>query len=124
MNKKILWQKKGKIRFQYGKIPDGKDICEKQLFGFVDKIVNTDLNHKEIKEYLPAVYKALDKFDKEELINRFISKEFNRFLDYYRKTSDINIESFQSSGKLVGFFLGSCRCLFTINMLSGIYCIN
>jgi len=95
INKKEMYkirrlEKKRNIRFQFDKIPNGRDICEKQLFGLVDKIVNIDVNQKEIQEYLPAVYNALDKFDKEELINRFISTEFNRFLDYYRKTKDIN----------------------------------
>jgi len=85
-------EKKNKIRFQFNKIPNGKDICKKQLLGLVDKIVNSDVNQEEIEEYLPEVYEALDEFDKEELINRFISAEFSRFLEYYRKTGDINVE--------------------------------
>jgi ATP-dependent RNA helicase DeaD len=85
-------EKKNKIRFQFSKIPNGKDICKKQLLGLVDKIVNSDVNQKEIEEYLPEVYDALDEFDKEELISRFISAEFSRFLEYYRKAGDINVE--------------------------------
>ncbi|MBI9082400.1 MAG: DEAD/DEAH box helicase [Desulfobacterales bacterium] len=97
VNKKEMYkvrrvEQMNNIRFNFGKIPDGKDICQKQLLGLVEKIANTDVNRKEIEAYLPAVYDALEKFDKEELINRFISAEFNRFLEYYQKTGDINIE--------------------------------
>ncbi len=85
-------EKRVNIRFRFGKIPNGRAICEKQLFGLVGKIVDTDVKQEEIAEYLPAVYDALDKFDKEELITRFVSAEFNRFLDYYRHTRDINVK--------------------------------
>ncbi|MBN1930056.1 MAG: DEAD/DEAH box helicase [Desulfobacterales bacterium] len=84
-------EKRGKIQFEFCKIPDGRAICEKQLFGLVDKIVHTDVNRKEIADYLPAVYDALDNFDKDELIKRFVSAEFNRFIEYYRHTDDINV---------------------------------
>jgi len=97
INKKEVYkirrlEKKRKIRFRFGEIPKGTDICKKQLFGLVDKIVSSDVNIEAIEAYLPEVYKALDEFDKEELINRFISAEFNRFLKYYRKTGDINVK--------------------------------
>jgi ATP-dependent RNA helicase DeaD len=80
------------IRFRFGKIPRGRAICEKQLFGLVEKIVHTDVKQEEIAGYLPAVYDALGRFDKKELITRFVSAEFNRFLDYYRHTGDINVK--------------------------------
>ena len=85
-------EKRVDIRFRFGKIPQGRAICEKQLFGLVEKIVDTDIKQEEIAEYLPAVYDALGRFDKEELITRFVSAEFNRFLDYYRHTADINVK--------------------------------
>ncbi len=81
------------IRFRFGKVPQGRAICEKQLFGLVKKIVETDVKQEEIAEYLPAVYDALGGLDKEELITRFVSAEFNRFLDYYRHSDDINVKA-------------------------------
>jgi ATP-dependent RNA helicase DeaD len=47
----------------------------------------------EIEEFLPAVYDELRDLSKEELIKRFASIEFNRFLDYYRNTEDLNVEN-------------------------------
>jgi len=80
------------IRFEFGTIPDGRAICEKQLFARVDKIVHAEVNPDEIADYLPAVYEALAGLDKEDLIQRFISAEFNRFLEYYRDAGDINVK--------------------------------
>ncbi|MBW1764638.1 MAG: DEAD/DEAH box helicase [Deltaproteobacteria bacterium] len=86
-------ERKRNIRFEIGKIPNGRAICKKQLFGLVEKIVQTDVNQEEIADYLPAVYEALGEFDKDELIKRFVSAEFNRFLEYYRDTGDINVKA-------------------------------
>ncbi|MFZ7113409.1 MAG: DEAD/DEAH box helicase [Desulfatiglandales bacterium] len=86
-------EKRIDIRFRFGKVPKGRAICEKQLFGLVGKIVDTEVKHEEIAEYLPAVYDALGRFDKEELITRFVSAEFNRILEYYRHTGDINVKA-------------------------------
>ncbi len=84
-------EKRGNIRFETGRIPDGKAVCEKQMLGLVEKIVHADGNHEEIADYLPGVYDALAQFGKEELIRRFVSAEFNRILEYYRDADDINV---------------------------------
>ena len=81
VNKKEMYkirrvERLNKIRFYFGKIPDGRDICQKQLLGLVEKIATTRVNRQEMDAYLPAVYEALEKFDKKELIDRFISAEF------------------------------------------------
>ena len=80
------------IRFTFPKMPDGRAICEKQLFRQVEKIVRADVAGADIETYLPAVLAALDPFDKEELIKRFISAEFNRFNEYYRAAEDIHVD--------------------------------
>ena len=83
-------ERRAGIRFHFGKIPAGRAICEKQLYALVDKMISVDVNGHEIERYLPPVYEALGSFSKEELIQRFVSAEFNRFLDYYRDAGDIN----------------------------------
>jgi len=85
-------ERRAGVRFKMGKIPQGRDICEKQVFAMVDKMVQVDVNHKEIDKYLPPVYEALGALSKEDLIQRFVSVEFNRFLDYYRNTGDLNVQ--------------------------------
>jgi ATP-dependent RNA helicase DeaD len=83
-------ERRSGIRCAMGRIPQGRDICEKQLFAMVDKMVRVQVNHQEIERYLPPVYQALKEISKEELIQRFVSAEFNRFLDYYRHSDDLN----------------------------------
>jgi len=78
------------VRFQYEKVPSGRAICEKQLYGMVERLVATDINHAEIDAFLPPVYNTLATLSKEELIQHFVSIEFNRFLDYYKNSGDIN----------------------------------
>jgi len=80
------------IRFVYNKIPSGRAVCEKQLFALVERMVSAEVNNREIDNYLPPVLETLSAFSKEELIRRFISAEFNRFLDYYRGAEDINVK--------------------------------
>ena len=80
------------IQFAYKKIPSGRAVCEKQLFAMVERMVSAEVNNKEIDNYLPPVFETLSGLSKEELIRRFVSAEFNRFLDYYRGAEDINVK--------------------------------
>lgn len=86
-------------KFELARIPSGKEICEKQLFYMVDEMENVDVNYAEIESYLPVIHKKLAWLDKDELIRRFVSVEFNRFLDYYRHTQDINVNAESSREK-------------------------
>src|SRR5664280_2408590 len=79
-------------KFQAVKIPTGREVCEKQLIHLVEKLKNTEIQHDEIGSFLPDAYEQLKSISKEEIIQRFISTEFNRFLSYYRKAADINVE--------------------------------
>jgi len=79
-------------KFEQIKIPTGSDVCEKQLLHLIEKVKNTEIQHEEIGVFLPAVYEQLKGISKEEIIQRFVSAEFNRFLSYYRNAADINVE--------------------------------
>jgi ATP-dependent RNA helicase DeaD len=79
-------------KFAAVKIPTGSEVCEKQLYHLVDKVKSTEIQHQEIEAFLPAIYKQLQGISKEEIIQRFVSAEFNRFLSYYRDAPDINVE--------------------------------
>jgi len=88
-------------KFEQVKIPTGHDVCKKQLLHLIEKIKNTEVHHKEIGVFLPAVYEQLKDISKEEIIQKFVSSEFNRFLSYYRNTADINVEIRKEGGKTV-----------------------
>jgi ATP-dependent RNA helicase DeaD len=73
-------------------IPAGTDICERQLFNMVERMQNSEVNHKQIDPYMDKVYEMLIDLPKEEIIKNFVSLEFNRFLDYYKNAPDLNID--------------------------------
>jgi len=78
--------------FELKKVPNGAEICEKRLYTLLDKIERVEVNEDEIAEYMPQAIKKLSWLDKDELIKRFVSVEFNRFIEYYKSARDLNIE--------------------------------
>ncbi|HXC05053.1 MAG TPA: DEAD/DEAH box helicase, partial [Bacteroidia bacterium] len=89
---KILERIIGK-KFTKARIPGGTEVCEKQLFSLISKIHDVEVNEAAIAQYLPQIYAQLQELSKEELIKRFVSDEFNRFLDYYKNAPDLNVEN-------------------------------
>lgn len=83
-------EKKINKTFEYRPVPNGKDICETQLFHLIDKMKSVAINDKEISPYLEKIHQKLDGLDRDEIIKRFVSLEFNRFLEYYKNAGDLN----------------------------------
>ena len=79
-------------------VPTGPEVCQKQLLGLMHKVREVKVNESEIEAFLPAVYEELNDLTKQDLIKRFASIEFNRFLDYYRNAPDLNVEQRRSEG--------------------------
>jgi len=77
--------------FAQAKVPTGFQVCEKQLFNYIDRMENVAID-QEIESFLPVIFRKLDWMSKEEIIRRFVSLEFNRFLEYYRDAKDLNVE--------------------------------
>jgi ATP-dependent RNA helicase DeaD len=82
-------EKKINKQFEQGTIPSWKQICEKQLFNFADKIEKVEVNEEEIQGIIAPIYRKLDWLDKEDVIKRLISLEFNRLIDYYKDIAEI-----------------------------------
>lgn len=101
-----------KKKFEKKEVPNGVDVCEKQLFNLVHKLHDVEVRDAEIESYLPAIYDELKDLSKEELIKRFISEEFNRFHEYYQDAPDLNIVK----GSVDGAFGSSRTTRFFINM--------
>ncbi len=79
-------------KFRLGRIPGPAEVCESQLMALVKKIHDVEVDEKGISKYLPAVRAELEDLTKDELVSRFVSIEFNRFLEYYRNAQDINAD--------------------------------
>ncbi len=101
---KVLEKKIGKS-FEKKSIPEGKDICEKQLFKLIERIRNTEVNEKQIGRYLDLINKKFEDLDRDELIKKFVSVEFNAFLDHYKDAVDLNSGVSKSSMLFARFSL-------------------
>jgi len=95
----VTSREKGKLRpierligkkFVSTPIPTGKEICQNQLLKLIDKVHDIKVNETEINDFLPSIYEKLEGLNREELIKRFVSLEFNTFLSYYQNAPDLN----------------------------------
>ena len=77
-------------RFVKVEIPTGFDVVEKQLFALVHKVHNVEVNETQIEQYIPRIMEEFKELSKEDIIKRFASLEFNRFLEYYKNAPDLN----------------------------------
>lgn len=91
-------KEKGKVRaieqqiqkkFVPGILPTGQEICAKQLYKVIDDIEKVEVDEEEIAPFLPEVYRKFDMMEKEDLIKRMVSMEFNTFLNYYKNAPEI-----------------------------------
>ena len=85
-----------KTKFEEKPIPSGMEICEIQLLHLANKIKDTETDHS-IDTYLPSIMELLQDIPKEDLIKKVISVEFNRFLNYYKKSKDLASQDSSSS---------------------------
>lgn len=74
-------------------IPSGKDVCRKQFFHFMDKLMQADISHGDYETYMPDLLKKFEDVSKEEVLKRVSALEFNHFLKYYQNAEDLNARS-------------------------------
>ena len=93
-------REKGKMRaiekiigkkFERRLVPTGEQICEKQLFNLADRIEKVKVNEEAIAKFLPNISRKLGWLTEQDLIKRIVSLEFNRLIDYYRDTPDLDL---------------------------------
>lgn len=104
----INLREKGKLKqiektiareFVAGTIPEGTQICEKQLYKVIDDIEKTLVNEEQIAPFLPLIYRQLDWLDKEDIIKRVVSLEFGKFMSYYANAPEIETVTVEQERK-------------------------
>jgi len=83
-------------------IPSGKDVCRKQFFHVMDKLMSTDVSHGDYETYVPMLAEKFADMSKEEILTRVAALEFNRFLAYYENAADLNIRAVEKGRRDVG----------------------
>ncbi len=87
---RIIERKIGK-KFEYQQVPSGQEICQKRVFNFIDKVERVTVEEAQIAPFIEDIYKKTSWMSREDLINRFVAVEFNRFLAYYKNANDLNL---------------------------------
>jgi ATP-dependent RNA helicase DeaD len=77
--------------FHKMEIPSGKDVCRKQFFTFMDKLLQADISHGDYETYVPMLAEKFADISKEEVLKRVAAMEFDRFLKYYENAEDLNV---------------------------------
>jgi ATP-dependent RNA helicase DeaD len=71
-------------------IPTGKDVCRKQFYHFMEKLLSLEINHGDYETYVPMLEEKFADMSKEEILKRVAAMEFDRFLKYYENAEDLN----------------------------------
>jgi len=77
-------------KFSEKQVPTGTEICKVQLMSVIDDINATEVNETAIAPFLDQIFEKLTDLDRETLIKKFVSVEFNNFLEYYKDADVIN----------------------------------
>ena len=91
---------------QYPVSPDGhsfgQDVCRKQFFHFIDRMLKADISHGEYRG-LPARYSAKNspKYPRRRSCS-VAALEFDRFLKYYENAVDLNVRDDRKAEKPAG----------------------
>ena len=83
------------VPFHKLEIPTGKDVCRKQFFHFMDKLLQADISHGDYETYVPMLEEKFSDITKEEVLKRVAAMEFDRFLKYYENAEDLNVRERQ-----------------------------
>ena len=92
-------EKMVKKTFKHAQVPGGEEIVEKRLYNLIDNIKNTDVDESQIEPFLENIFEKFADLSREELIKKFVSVEFTRFLKYYKGARDINIRADDRGGR-------------------------
>ncbi len=77
-------------KFEYKKIPNGKEICLKQIDNFIEEIENADTTRLDNKQHLLEITERLKKINKEDLIKHVVAHKFGYLMEAYKDAFDIN----------------------------------
>ncbi len=78
--------------FTKSEVPAGEAVVEKQLFSFIENVKATEVDEKQIQPLMENILTQFEDLDRDELIKKFVSMEFNKFLAYYKNSNDLNTQ--------------------------------
>ncbi len=92
-------EKQIRTKFTVGEIPSPEVICGIQLSSLINKVKAVEVKEEDIAKFLPQIMDDFSTLSKEEVIKKFISVEFNHFIEYYERAGDLNAKSDRGSDR-------------------------
>ena len=84
-------EKKLQRSFDKGRLPSGQEICAGKLLHRIDALLGVAVDEAELAPFLPAIHEKLAEVSREELIQRLLATELQRFAAAYREAPDLNV---------------------------------
>ncbi|WEK35277.1 MAG: DEAD/DEAH box helicase [Candidatus Pseudobacter hemicellulosilyticus] len=88
------------VSFHKLEIPAGKDVCRKQFYHFMDKLMQADISDGAYESYVPMLEEKFAEVTKEEVLKRVAAMEFDRFLKYYENAEDLNVREIKRGERM------------------------
>jgi len=70
--------------FSEKKIPDSREILKSRVGGLATRLKDIKADHKALNPLMSIFFEKLESIDKEEIIQRFVTLELKRFIEFYK----------------------------------------
>jgi ATP-dependent RNA helicase DeaD len=77
-------------KFEKVNVPTGAEVCQNQLLALIHRAHQVEVNEEQLAPFMDQINAEFADMSKEDVIKRFASMEFNRFLEYYQDSRDLN----------------------------------
>jgi ATP-dependent RNA helicase DeaD len=77
-------------KFEKVNVPTGAEVCQNQLLALIHRAHQVEVNEEQLAPFMDQINAEFADISKEDVIKRFASMEFNRFLEYYQDSRDLN----------------------------------
>jgi len=78
-------------KFESKKVPNGQEVCKKQMENFIEEIQNTDIKQIGNEKYFSEIADKLKKIKKEDLIKYFVTHKFSDLMESSKNARDLNL---------------------------------
>jgi len=92
VNKVRMLERGLKTHFMFVRVPGGAEIGQQQVKAYMQRLKSVEVDSEGLSELLSEARTELQSFDKDELIDRFMSLTFNRILEQHRTSYDLNVD--------------------------------
>lgn len=92
------------VPFTLKQVPSGVEVCEIRLKDMFKKVLTVEVREEQMAKFIPEAMSIFAGLTKEEIISRFAALEFNRFLEYYQGSLDLNLSDKRTRDRKEGAY--------------------